>query len=344
MSTEVNKETEPSPLALALEICGNLKELRDLARKIDTGLKKIVALGGSSISLLQASRIDKEGLKTAKVLLRCHATIDNALGGWKNGAKIEQRKRKEWLAKHKPPAGSLVTRSYSFLRLLASSTCFTTRDLGRLGIAASAFGRRYDGTGSDEGRQAGLNIVEEVIRSRCSAISKDVVTLPPDQSAWKLLICSTESSFKDENFENGVLGKGVYSHLRHAVLPQGTTSIGPKAFYFKSGLKTMVMPETLTTIDDEAFYGCTSVNTLDLPSSLRTIGKCTFYECSALAHVSIPAGVNSIGEAAFGDCTGLVSITLPAGLSTIADATFKDCSSLEQVQLIYLFAVDFIDN
>ena len=330
MSAKVDEETDAAPLSMAHGICEHLKGLRDLARKIDAELKNFVALGGCSISLLQATRIDKEALKTAKVLMRCHSTVDNALGGWKDEAKIEQRKRKEWLAKHKPPAGSLAARPYSFLRLLACSTCLSIRDLGRMGIASSAFGRRYAGPDTDE-RQPGLSLVEEAIRTRCSAISKDVLDLPPEKSAWKLLLCSTESSFKTENIKNGVLGKGVYSHLRHAILPHGTISIGPKAFYFKSGLKSVIMPDTLTGIDDEAFYGCTSFNALDLPPNLQTIGKCTFYECSALTEATIPANVTSIGEAAFGDCTALVSVTLPAGLSTIADAMFRDCASLEQV-------------
>ena len=251
MSTEVEPEV---PLSMALEICGQLKKLRALARTIDAGLKNFVALGGNSISILQTSRIDKEALKTAKVLLRCHSTIDNALGGWKDDAKIEQRKRKEWLAKHKAPVGSISTRPYSFLKLLARSPCFSALDLGRLGIASSTFGRRHTGDDTD-GRKPGLSIVEEAIRFRCSSFSRDVNELPPGQSAWKLLLCSTESSFKTKNFNNGVLGTGVYSHLRHAILPHGTTSIGPKSFYFKSALKSVVMPDTLTTIDDEAFYG-----------------------------------------------------------------------------------------
>ena len=328
MNTGSNEED--AAISTAHKICGNLKALRELARKIDAELKNFASLGSSSIAMLQASRIDKEALKTAKVLMRCHSTIDNALGGWKEGAKAEQRQRKEWLAKHRAPAGSLVTRPYSFLKLVASSPCLGVRELGRLGIASSSFGRRY--TGDDtEGRQPGLSVVEEAIRNRCSAISRDALHLPQGQAAWKFLLCSTESSFKDENFENGVLGKGVYSHLRRAILPQGTISIGPKAFNFKSGLKSVLMPDTLVKIDDEAFYGCTSFNVLNIPSSLQIIGKCAFYECSALVNVTIPASVTSIGESAFSDCTGLVSVTLPPGLTEIADATFRDCSALKQV-------------
>lgn len=326
MSTGANDEADA--LSTAHEIFGNLKALRELARKIDAELKNFVALGSSSIAILQASRIDKEALKTAKVLMRCHSTIDNALGGWKDGAKIEQRQRKEWLAKHKPPAGSLVTRPYSFLKLLASSPCFGARELGRLGIASSSFGRRHTGDETD-GRQPGLSIVEEAIRTRCSDLSRDA--LPPGQLPWKFLLCSTESSFKTENFDNGVLGKGVYSHLRRAILPQGTTTIGPKAFCFKSGLKSVLMPDTLIKIDDEAFNGCTSFNVLNLPPSVQIIGKCAFNECCALVDVTIPPSVTSIGESAFSDCTGLVSVTLPEGLTDIAEATFRDCSALKQV-------------
>lgn len=332
MSTNVDPVAYP--IALAQEISGHLKGLRDLARKIDAEIKQFVALGGSTVSMLQTSRIDKEALKTAKVLLRCHATIDDALGGWKERAKAEQAKRKVWLANHKPMAGSLATRSYPFLQLLACSPYLGVHELGRLGIASSVFGRRYVGAGDNtHGRQPGLNLVEEAIRRRYSAISEGVLDLPPHQSAWKLLLCSTESSFKKQDVQNGVLGKGVYSHLRHAILPRGVTSISSKAFYFKNGIISLLMPDTLTSIGDSAFYGCTSFSVLALPDSVQSIGKCTFYECSALTKVTIPDSVTSIGEAAFGDCTGLVSVTLSNSMTSIADATFRECARLTEIKL-----------
>ena len=150
--------------------------------------------------------------------------------------------------------------------------------------------------------------------------------------------------------------KSYVSGIRHVVIDEGITAIGPEAFWecnaietieipntvqsigmqafvWCSSLKRVVIPEGVTSIGESTFWGCESLEELILPSTLKTIGPENFYRCDSLKQLVIPEGVTSIGELAFWDCGGLEEITIPSTVTVLKEDVFNGCENLHTVHL-----------
>ena len=143
------------------------------------------------------------------------------------------------------------------------------------------------------------------------------------------------------------------------------TSIGYRAFYWRTGLTSVSIPEGVTYIDSSAFSGCTNLtsiivstsntkydsrgncnaiietatNTLVtgckttiIPNTVASIGREAFQYCD-LTSVIIPSSVTSIGEKAFAECTGLTSMIIPEGVTSIGGEAFS-YTDLESVTIL----------
>jgi len=119
--------------------------------------------------------------------------------------------------------------------------------------------------------------------------------------------------------------------LKSIKLPDSTTSIGDYAFNYCSGISSIILPDPVLKIGDLAFASCTGLATATLPASLVTIGSSSFSNCSALTgDLVIPNFVTSIGSNAFTQCSGLNgTLTLPASLTSIGISAFSYCSGLK---------------
>ena len=126
---------------------------------------------------------------------------------------------------------------------------------------------------------------------------------------------------------------GIRSLVKSAVIADGVTSIGEKAFLYCTSLTSVTIPDSVTSIDYGAFYNCTSLTSVTIPDSVTSIGYCAFYECTSLTSVTIPDGVTSIGEATFRYCTSLTSVTIPDSVTSIGDSAFDGCVSLTSVTI-----------
>ena len=105
------------------------------------------------------------------------------------------------------------------------------------------------------------------------------------------------------------------------------TTIGGRAFYSCSALKSVDMP-SVTTIGNSAFCKCRSLTSVSMPA-VTAIGDGAFYICLALTSVSMPS-VMTIGEEAFYYCYDLTSVSMPS-VTTIGGGAFSGCSSLTSV-------------
>ena len=77
------------------------------------------------------------------------------------------------------------------------------------------------------------------------------------------------------------------------------TTIGSKAFYCNTNLKTISFTDNIVYILDNAFYGCTSLSNVTLPPRLNTIGDCAFENCNEINEIIIPKSVTQMGVSVF---------------------------------------------
>ena len=75
------------------------------------------------------------------------------------------------------------------------------------------------------------------------------------------------------------------------------------------GCKTTIIPDGITSIGDYAFFYRYGLTGIDIPESVTSIGEAAFQGCYDLESITIPAGVTYIGEWAFCSCEGLESFT-----------------------------------
>ena len=69
-------------------------------------------------------------------------------------------------------------------------------------------------------------------------------------------------------------------------IPEGTKSIGTRAFYSCDSLINVTVPESVTEIGRYAFYGCDNLNTIILPDTVTDIKEKAFEECGALTVIA----------------------------------------------------------
>jgi len=142
-------------------------------------------------------------------------------------------------------------------------------------------------------------------------LTNDVYSSVPKKAwdGWEL----TDGDFVIvDNAVRGYNGKD-----KNVVIPEGITSIGPKAF-LHSEIETVSFPSTLETIDKYAFYTC-GLKEVTIPSRVKSVGEMAFAECSNLKKVVIEEGVR-LGELAFAYCEKLDNVTVGENVRMSANA------------------------
>lgn len=136
-------------------------------------------------------------------------------------------------------------------------------------------------------------------------------------------------------------------------VPEGTVSIGEKAFANAAGLTEITLPSTLAYVDAEAFAGCTSLTDFGGAVPLTdgsSIKGCTaltslalkdmeettqlanlrLEDCTALTQVSIPDCYQLTGTLRVDGCEKLKTLTLP-NASSVDSWIILDCAALTDV-------------
>ncbi|MDR1137431.1 MAG: leucine-rich repeat domain-containing protein [Synergistaceae bacterium] len=130
------------------------------------------------------------------------------------------------------------------------------------------------------------------------------------------------------------IAEGAFSKcgVREAVMTDGITAIGARAFSDCAQLKQVLFPQTLIEIGDAAFSGCEALAAATLPAQLERIGSYAFAS-SGIKPPLIPDSVHWIGEGAYSDCQNITEIVLPDRVAFLQDKTFMGCSALKKVTL-----------
>ena len=108
-------------------------------------------------------------------------------------------------------------------------------------------------------------------------------------------------------------------------------SIGNKAFYKCTELRSILIPNTVEKLGNAAFEKCTSLKSVKLPDGLNKIGNRVFSGCGSLSDLNIPDSVITIGKNAFADCISLTEFSASDSLRSIKEGAFKGCTNLSDI-------------
>ncbi len=135
--------------------------------------------------------------------------------------------------------------------------------------------------------------------------------------------------------------------IKNAVIEDGVTSIGMKAFFECSNLKSVAIPNSVKNIGSSAFAFCTGITRISLPNSVTTLGRQAFTCCTSLESFTVPNAVTIIEKVLFLECFNLKSVTIPKSVVKIATRAFSGCNGLEKVIIEDVeswCAISFEDN
>lgn len=160
------------------------------------------------------------------------------------------------------------------------------------------------------------------------AVSMSFTILP--YSAGKESVYSQGDTFLSGNFVYEVMddeelevevSSTSKKNLTKAVIPatikcEGitykVTSIGQKAFYKNTKIKSVEVGNNVTSIENYAFYGCKNMTSLKLGKKVEVIGSSAFRKCTKLTAVTLPKSMEELGKNAFYGCSKLKTITINA--------------------------------
>lgn len=119
----------------------------------------------------------------------------------------------------------------------------------------------------------------------------------------------------------------------NAIIPDGVTSIGDRAFAFCRNLSSVTIPQSVISIGRGAFDCCKNLTRIEIMEGLTSVGSGAFEDCMNLKDVQLPQSVIMLGSDAFEDCKNLTSIVIPEGVTSVQFGTFRGCKNLKEVQL-----------
>lgn len=123
-------------------------------------------------------------------------------------------------------------------------------------------------------------------------------------------------------------------------VPEGTVSIGEKAFANAKNLTELSLPSTLAFVDAEAFAGCTALTDFGGAIPLTdgsSIKGCTALTSLALKDMGVPT---QIANFRLEDCTALTEVTIPDCYQLTGTLRVDGCEKLKTLTLPNASAVD----
>lgn len=147
-----------------------------------------------------------------------------------------------------------------------------------------------------------------------------------------------DDSFSNSQTEEAILTEGISyignrafsgcKNLHQVVLPMSMEEIGGSAFENCSSLKSISLPMALKTVGDATFKG-TGLRTLNIPKSVYWLGDGILSECESLDHITIPENIGQIPARMLENCKNLKKVELQENLIEIGERAFFGCSSLD---------------
>ena len=154
----------------------------------------------------------------------------------------------------------------------------------------------------------------------------------------------------------------IDNSIKEAIVPEGVTSIGWRAFWDCSSLESVSIPDSITSVDYGAFNGCaaliyneydnayylgndnnpyvvlvkaksTEITACTINNKTKIICREAFSRCTALGSITIPSSVRSIDERAFWGCESLGTLAILDGVTSIGNNAFYNCKVLKNITI-----------
>jgi len=136
-------------------------------------------------------------------------------------------------------------------------------------------------------------------------------------------------------YKTDVFGANIVSNEWDSTTGEGiitfdgdVTTIGERAFHYRTSLTSITIPDSVTSIGGYAFNYCSSLKSVIVPDSVTEIGDGAFVLCSSLSSVAIGNNVNKIGNSVFTSCGALTNVTIPNSVTELGSSVFVNCTSL----------------
>lgn len=110
------------------------------------------------------------------------------------------------------------------------------------------------------------------------------------------------------------------------------SSIGERAFQYKSQITSVSIPDTVTNIGDYGFSFCSKLLRIEGGDGILNIGNQAFYGCHSLSDIPVFDQIQTIGGYAFYG-TAISSFTIPACCKSIGNNPFVDTKMLSYVNV-----------
>ena len=148
-----------------------------------------------------------------------------------------------------------------------------------------------------------------------------------------VLVISGTGKMDNYNWTDGSPWYSRRTDVVSAIVEDGVTTIGERAFYECSELKNVQIADSVESIEFGAFSDCGNLTSIDMGSGVVSIAGRVFENCSSLVNIEIPDSVTDIRYEAFSGCSSLENVSIPDGVTSIEDYLFYGCSNLQAVHI-----------
>ena len=148
----------------------------------------------------------------------------------------------------------------------------------------------------------GFDDVNRVFINHEEAIEWERTVLLPFKESY---LCQTNIDDVLKINGNRVVKYYKRSKVEKVIIPNGITSIAPKAFWGCKEIKEIYLPDSITELPDNVFAFCSSLEKIQLSRNLKEIPKEIFEHCKSLKELFIPKSVTYIAGNAFCRCKNL---------------------------------------